>query len=413
MTKNHGLALSTLAIALGLNLTACASGSETSQDSPSLSVRPPDDKSVKSAKRTPASALPRIPTAEDLFARGLFSVRKAFYLVLDENHFGQPLDLSERRPAVDLAATIFAEKYHRPGSRLIGNFFHRGRFYVVRVPNSGVRSVYFQLAYFPPIILRRYVAAHSLLRYEMNPESPVQLVAEMPSVETLDRWKSQPTSALQDLPEPLPESEDTKIYNVAISAEAQWTQNDPHKKYDLLRGSRGAFIQVVRFVSLETRYEEFFRYGNPVGQMKYSESPEIASQILNAGLEISQRDGLTKLYDTFWYNCTTLAFDIVEAVVDRDRRLGFLREFFQRRVPPIAPMKIGTTGGLEVSPMQLDRSLIREAQASFQSEIESKRRTCCTKDHSAAQCETIASAVLGLSLGPLTGERACPRRQSR
>ena len=120
-----------------------------------------------------------VPTAEELFMEGKFSVKKSIFRPFDENHYGEALDLSERRPMVNVEESVFGAKYSKPGSKLFSNFYHNGRFYLARVPDRGVRNTYFQLSYFPPQIAGKYIAAHSLLRFEMEQNSPIELVAPM------------------------------------------------------------------------------------------------------------------------------------------------------------------------------------------------------------------------------------------
>lgn len=303
-----------------------------------------------------------VPTPDQLFMRGTFEGKKArFY---HENHYGEELDLSERRPVVNLEGTVFETKYGRPDSTLYANFYHAGKFYVVRVPNDGVNRVFFQLAYFPPKILGRYIAAHSLLRFEMK--KPIELVAEMPDeTKLLNLGQMDPARAIESLPAELT-GEPFKITNVAISAEAQWSKNDPKKAYNLKRGQLGAFMNIVRFVSMETRLIEFFKVGNPASQIELHHNNEDLDAVLKIGLERSQADGISKIYSTLFYNCTTLAFEVVEQALRYvDNRLGFIRSYAQERVPTMATKKLEYYHGKEVVPLQLDESLAKEMKAAY------------------------------------------------
>lgn len=337
-----------------------------------------------------------VPTAEELFIEGRFMVKKNPLKFLDEDHYGEELDLSERRPAVDLRGTVFETKYSRAGSRLIGNFYHRGRFYIARVPDRAVKNVHFQLTYFPPKALGAYVAAHSLLRFELA--TPIELVAPMPSAADLTALASTPPpEGLNLLAEPM-SGEDVYVRNVIISAEAQWTKNDKYKAYSLKRGMLGAFIQIVRFESAQTRFEAFYDSGNPTTQIKFELKDEgSGDRILREALRTSESDALTKLYDTFWYNCTTLAFDIVERAQGfKDERLGFIRSFMEKRVPVIAPKKLEQYGGLEAAPMETDPSLLDDSEEAYQDKIVLAKRPLCPVDFEKDECENVKGAVEAL-----------------
>jgi hypothetical protein len=331
-----------------------------------------------------------VPTPEQAFVVGHFQIKRSPLRRLDEDRYGEELDLSERRPAVNLQKTVFDTKYGRPGAQVFGNFYHRGRFWVVRVPDRAVRNVYFQLSYFPPKVLNRYIAAHSLLRLELD--QPVELVAPMPEVAELTALlRAAAADRPAMLPDPLPDSPENRVRNIAISAEAQWTKNDPHKRYDLKRGLLGAFVQVVRFESMQTRLEGFFDSGNPATQIKLElERPELGDAIFRESLRTSESDGLSKLYDTLWYNCTTLAFDIVERGTGRkDRRVDLIKAFMQKRVPVVAAEKLEQYGGLEARPMHTDQSLLEDAAAAYRLKVTEPGRAVCKPGMDPLNCSNL------------------------
>jgi hypothetical protein len=338
--------------------------------------------------------VPSVPSAEELFLRGTFQPKKPWHRFLDFNRFGRELDLSERRPVVDLSGTVFEQKYGREGSHLIANFYHGGRFFIARLPKDGVKSINFQLNYFPPRIpvLKMYFAAHALLRFEMNPDQPIELVAEMPDELRLETLRA---ASQQDRVNLLPfETEATtiRLKNIGVSAEAQWTKDDRHQAYDLVRGALGNFVQIIRFVSMQERFENFFAAGDPVTQIDFQvEDPDKRSAILLEAIKASQSDGIKKLYDTFWFNCTTRAFDIVQKVLGNDLRLGFIRAFIQRRIPTVAAFKAMALGGRRDDPMNLDLSLAGEAQAALDAHISRNGRLFTKQGPS--QREAIIKAI--------------------
>ena len=301
-----------------------------------------------------------LPNAEDMFLRGVFKPGPA--RIVDENHRGQELDLQVRRPVFDLWGTVLVERYGQPGTRLIANFYHSGKFYIARVPTTGVKNVYFVRSYFPLSFLGHHLFAHSLMRIEMA--NPVELVAEMPDEQELIRLRRlSHEEQFRQLPAPLT-GEDNKIINVAVSAEAQWTKDDPKKDYSLVRGERGAFIQIVRMMSIQTRLEEFYQTGNATSQDKLN-SPRFDS-ILRGSIDKSESEGLNSVYNTINYNCTTLIMDILERALGKsDRRLGFIRKTLERRIPTIANYKVDYYGASKYVPMQLDPTLVRELAAAY------------------------------------------------
>lgn len=298
--------------------------------------------------------LASIPTCETLLMRGIFPFPKPWFKPWYENHYGESLDLSARRPAVNLAGTIFDLKYGRPGTYLMGNFYHAGRFYIVRIPNKAVRHLYFHLSYFPPKILGRYVAAHSLNRLELDPSMPLELVTEMPDENFVDSLQgASAQDAIARLPEPLDSLNPRhRLLNIVISAEASFTKTDKNPSYNLVRGALGAFMQIDRFESMEVRIEDFLTKGEPVSEFFLELPPDLRERALSVALATSEQDGLSRLYDTFNYNCTTKAFQIIESVIGPDPRLGFIRKFFERRVPILAPFKLKADGSLFAYPLE-------------------------------------------------------------
>ncbi len=335
-----------------------------------------------------------VPSADELFLTGIFPVKRALWRLLDEDHYGEAMDLSVRRPVVNLAGTVFEAKYGRSGTKLLANFYHEGAFHIVRLPDQAVGRVLFQLSYFPPLVGGRYIAAHSLLRFELD--QPLEIVAPMPDLAQLAALAAAaPADRLNLLPV---EADGVTLRNVAISAEAQWTQNDTHRAYDLRRGKNGAFIQIVRFMSISERFKEFYGSGNPVSQIVLE--TEHGDAILAEALRTSQADALNRLYDTFWYNCTTIAFDMVERASGlRDRRLGFIRSFMGRRIPVTAPRKLEEYGGLDALPITMDPTLLDESLIGYRSEIQATNRAECPAGMDAPNCENVRRAIQTLREG--------------
>lgn len=312
------------------------------------------------------------PTARELFLYGEFPApAPGSWTVFNERRAGQPLDLSVRRPTVNLEGTIFGAKYGRPGTRVQANFFHRGRHWIVRVPLEGLQRDIFQVAYFAPRLpLVGYIAGHALHRLEMAEGFPIEIVAPMPTAAELAELASMSEeAAIAVLPEP---QQLETVHNVAISAEAQWVIADPGRRYSLPRGVRGAFTNVIRFMAMEERLVDHIRSGHPIWQAEVRvERPDGTTrdiqQVLLKGLDLSERVGISCVYNTISNNCLTTAFEILhEALGLRDQRFGFIRRYFQGRIPTMIGPVIDHFGGVEIMLAHEDPSLERELRAARQ-----------------------------------------------
>jgi hypothetical protein len=339
-----------------------------------------------------------VPSPKQLFLFGKFATKAPHRGIREENHYGHELDLSERRPVVNLNGSVFAEQYAKPGYDLFANFSHNGNFYIVNVPQNSVKNYYFQISYFhygKGIAEKIAPAAHSLLRFEMN--QPIEIVAEMP---TLKAWqhlsKLSPAQIQQNLAPPF-SGKEYLILNAAISAEAQWTKKDPKKAYDLRRGMHSAFIQIVRFVSMESRFNEFYKTGNPAEQYLMEGPAADGSQVLAKGLEISESDALKKIYDTTQLNCTTRAFDIVEEALNvKDQRIGFIRSHASKALPFLAKDKVAEFNGKDLVNLPLvdDKTLAEESFNAWE-RIVKPRGELCPSDlpYREKNCPNLSRAV--------------------
>jgi hypothetical protein len=211
---------------------------------------------------------------------------------------GKPLDLSERRPIVMLDGSAFESFYGAQNdTTLVANIYHRGRFWIARVPRNGVQSTSFLRSFFMPFV------AHSLVRFEMAPDTPIQLLAEVPSQADADQ---------QHFPQAL--SQPILLFNVAVTAEAQWTKTDPYRRYNLFRGALGKFVQITRVVSMEERFRNYYLTGNGTFMQKINWSPAESSAALLYAFQRSESDGINTYYNTVYYNCATTALSILSRV---------------------------------------------------------------------------------------------------
>ncbi len=367
-----------------LCLMACSSTS-TQTDSPPL---------ARHWLSRNAASTNSVPSADQLFLIGKFNLKPDLVhslVGMREDHYGEDMDLSLRRPVYDLKGTVFDSKYGNDQSKLYANFYYHGKFYIARVPKQGVENVYFTLSYFPPT----WIAAHSLMRFQMKDDKPVELVAEMPDLTQLQKLAKVPDSERLDLLADELSGPEYRLKNVVISAEAQWTQQDKYKAYDLQRGKEGAFIQIGRFEASEERFVEFYNGGNISKEIQLDPSRGHFDDILSSGLKMSQRDGLSKFYDTGFYNCTSFAFEMIEMGQGfHDPRVDLVAKVVEDRFPILAPEKVkvyGTLPGMIV--MHEDPTLKNESLNAYLRDIIKIKRPVCQTSMTEEQCQNINDAI--------------------
>jgi hypothetical protein len=327
-----------------------------------------------------------VPTKEQLFLSGKFTLEKKRF---HEDHYGEQLDLSVRRPVVDLAGTIFEKKYGAPGSHLIANFYHKGSFYIARINKQAIENIYFEIAYFPPVIMKKYLAAHNFLRLETKADTPVELVAPMPDIDLLELLRR---SDEEDALALLPIINIIPIKNFGVTSEAQWVVDDEKKAYSLLRGKKGAFIQIIRFVAFEERLKGFFKNGYKIRQFKIDKS-EIADRIVDVSIKKSQKDGIGELYDTIKYNCSTQAFDIIEEALEiKDKRFGFIRKYLQKSLAAFSGPKVESYGATEVEIAHKDITVIEELRSSYDKIVVEAGRDLCPEKMGKESCNNLTEA---------------------
>ena len=326
----------------------------------------------------------KVLSAESLFLKGNVGFKKRKLHPFDENHFGKELDLSVRRPAVNLTGTVWGNKFAKPGFTVYGNFQHHDKFWIARVPDQGVNRVFMHIAYFAPIVMKKYLGGHTYLRFEMKPDAPIEIVAAMP---TEDELSANSISTDLEL-----SPSDRLIYNIGLTTEAQWIKEDKKKKYDFLRGKNGAFTQITRFISIHQRLWNFLSNGDPVKQVEFKiENPD---NVLKVGLEKSEKDALNVRYDTLGQNCTTTAFDIIEEGSGvRDRRFQPIRKWLQKRIPTLVVPKTRVYGGTAPIPTISDETLRREWKEVYEWEIVQNHREICGPDIIPAHCENSKNAI--------------------
>jgi hypothetical protein len=343
-----------------------------------------------------SSTLPQgnltIPSNEQLF------VSHKFQLPLDpalkpELHNGEPLDLSVRRPVVSLEGSVFQTVYGKANYRLVGNVFHRGHFYIARLPLHAVQNTYYQLASSTDATIQ------SLLRFEFPFEQPVELVAKMPDESALEKLRDLHTEQiLEAMPKEL-SGDEYRIRNLALSVEPQWSKKDPNPTYDNQRAELGAYVQIIRLVSMEVRFEEFFALGSNVTQIKLAAPPEEIDRLLEAAIVISQQSGVTHPYNQTSLSGATVAVELLNSVLTPKRQV---RALASKVHVPEHPRVHDITRWLNASAlsqpvktpaMQKDHSLSEEAHIAFQDAVVLPHRDVCPISMSRDLCQNITQTV--------------------
>ena len=325
--------------------------------------------------RQPQS-LAAIPADADLFLTGTFGAR---IVDSDEKHYGEPLDLSNKRPPVSLTDTVFEKKYGRPGYLLIGNLYHRGHFYMARIPLKGVQQTYYQMAFDP-----NDPHPHSVLRFEFAAELPVQLVALMPDEHSLERLRDvHPEHLMASMPEEMT-GDDTVLHNLSLTQEPLASKKDANPIFDPKRIDSGAYIAVLRLVSQEVRFEEFFTTGGPVSQTLLSTAAHSTAgdQILAEGLAKSQADGLRVPYNSSSNNGADVLLGLLDPALVKKAQVAQLRH---RVLHP--------DGKYAERPMQLDRSLAEEAHLAFMDAVSVYHHELCPIFMSKPYCNNISRSL--------------------
>ena len=237
--------------------------------------------------------------------------------------------------------------------------------------------------------MKKYLAAHNFIRVETKSDTPVELVAPMPDVDQLELLRRSDEENALAL---LPSIQVIPVRNFGISSEAQWVVEDKKKAYNLSRGTKGAFIQIIRFVAVEERLKGFFKNGYKIRQFKIDKNNK-SDGLISLSIKKSQKEGIGELYDTIKYNCSTQAFDIIEEALDvHDDRFGVIRKSMQKSLSGFSAPKIKAMGAVEVDLAHKDLSLINELSAAYNKVVVDQGRALCVDKMSKEACSNLAEA---------------------
>lgn len=333
--------------------------------------------------RKPQSSI-LIPSDEEVFLKGLFQFKKDPKQPTAEDHFHEPLDLSQRRPVFDLQGTVFFSKYGKAGYKLFANVYHHGHFYLARIPEDGVTHAFMGLTYFADPISGETQFVRPYLRFDFRPGRVVELVAEMPDLAGLERLRTlHPEQIFEEMPTAL-KGGDFELKSLAVSFDPQWTAQDATKNFDPLRIARGAYIQISRVTSMETQAEDFFITGNPVLVAPLSSVD--AGNLFFTALKQSQELGLGRLYPQLKSRCAMQAFDLLTPA---SRQIRLLQSQMHLRHPAEESA---------LKSMYTDPVLEGDVRTAYETVILKAGRDVCPLPFSKGICQNIQRTVKRLHL---------------
>lgn len=252
---------------------------------------------------------------------------------------GECMNLFDYRPAHLLSpeeANQYAEKAKlpppQPGEVWIGNVWHRGKFWVVRVPELAVEDVMLQIERFDPNIpildfinKRRWFAAHAQVRFKFKKGKEALFIPQR----------------LDDFSAPM------QLSNLVVSSEAVRPHGEP---FGPLKGNRDFYGIGKRFLTVEEVVDvSIKKLQHQIAQYPINilTKPELVDQkrqdYLLSAVNRAERDwqsyrqGKPVYYNTKGCNCLSEAIDIFDEVTDYPHFSRAQERVTERRPPELLP----------------------------------------------------------------------------
>ncbi|RYZ84155.1 MAG: hypothetical protein EOP06_18610, partial [Proteobacteria bacterium] len=241
---------------------------------------------------------------------------------------GSPLNTAVRRPLYVLSAP------HGDSDRLtqilerqtvtVGNYFHNGKFYVAELPTGKIASAIVLEAPFSA------VAAHTMIRYEMEADAFVELVAVI---------EHRPGKQVRIVPL------DKPILQKGIVMSIDGTEPLGQAGWNMKSAIAGHYTEAYRMVSVPERIGWFVMTGTPIHQIRLNLSADEAQQTLRLQIKESHKRGFLTMYDLLRSNCTNEAIRIIKNANPYRQRdpeifpptLQILRSHLNKVLQPLEP----------------------------------------------------------------------------
>jgi hypothetical protein len=166
---------------------------------------------------------------------------------------------------------------------VVANIFHRGRFFVARIPRDAVREVLLQLEHFPP----EAIAAHTQIRFLFS--EAVELIPQTGAPDSGER---------------------VYVNDLTLSIEAAAPRGVP---YNLIKGMRPYFMTAYRITTAATEHHEVVvTQKRRVSQHRIDLTPVEMRRLLEHAIETATNLGYTRVYNTLTASCTTEAMRLID-----------------------------------------------------------------------------------------------------
>jgi hypothetical protein len=198
----------------------------------------------------------------------------------------------QRRSAKILTDEEAAPYFQKiPGTIVIANFAHLGKFWLAQIPVEKAKQVILQVQYFPLKGMSFIEIAHTQLRFEFEDGATINLVSQSRT----------DTPARLQLKRLL-----FSVENIGPYGEA----------FDAVKGLKGYYQIAYRAVSLDDKYQWMVaKQGHTVKQFLLNLSPANTSRLLNRALAEADHWGYTQKYHTLNPNCVTELFRMIDDVL--------------------------------------------------------------------------------------------------
>ena len=193
---------------------------------------------------------------------------------------GQPVDTDHYRSAQILTPKEVKVWGLEGDGTFVANVVHGGKFWIAHIPDNPVEDVIFQRPWF-----ERFPSSHVQARFVMKPDKKVTLYPQ------------------DGIGRPL------HLSDLVCSSDGVPPLGKP---YSLSEGLFGHYLMAHSVESLHKQYEDYVeRQGRVVEQIPTS-MPDAAKQIFfRFFLEKATTSGLSEIYRTSTYNCSTVMLDLL------------------------------------------------------------------------------------------------------